>query len=91
MYINKSSLSFYPLEIIILTEISQTEKTKSIWYHLCVKSNKRWYKWTFFTKQKQTHSPQNQNCGYQRGKLGGCDKLRDLNWHIHTAINKTCH
>ena len=30
-----------------------------------------------FTKQKQTHRSQNQTYGYQRGNMGGSDKLGD--------------
>ena len=33
------------LEVMILKEVSQT-KTTITWYHLCVKSKKKWYKWT---------------------------------------------
>ena len=34
------------LEIIILSEVSQTEKASTIWYHLYVES-KIWHKWTY--------------------------------------------
>lgn len=37
------------LDIITLSKVSQT-KTTTIWYHLCMESNKKWYKWTKFTK-----------------------------------------
>ena len=30
-----------------------------------------------FTNQKQTHRSQNQTYGYQRGNVGGSDKLGD--------------
>ena len=28
-----------------------------------------------YTKQKQTHKLRKQTCGYQKGKVGGWDKL----------------
>ena len=64
------------LEIIILTEISQT-KTNIIWYHLYVES-KKMIQMNLFTKQKYTHRHRKQTHGYQRGgrerdKLGVWD------------------
>ena len=56
-------------EIIILSEVSQTEKDKYIWYQLYVES-KIWYKWTYL-QNKQTHRHRKQTYGYQRGKWEG--------------------
>ena len=57
------------LEIIIVYEVSQTEKDKSniICYPLHVESNKI-IQMNLFTKQKQTHRHRKQIYGYQRGK-----------------------
>ena len=35
------------LEIIILSKVSQKEKTNIIWYRLYVESKIKWYKWTY--------------------------------------------
>ena len=40
------------LEIIILSEVSQTEKETIIWYHLYVESKKIMIQIDLFTKQK---------------------------------------
>ena len=57
------------LEIIILSEVSQT-KTNIMWYHLFVESWKM-IQMNLFTKQKQTHRHRKQTYGYQMGKVGG--------------------
>ena len=41
-----------------------------------------------FTKQKQTHRLYKQMYGYQRGNVGGRDKLGVWDYHIHTTIYK---
>ena len=69
-----SAATWMDLEIIILSEVSQTRKINIIWYHLYVES-KKMIQMDLFTKQKQTHSLQKQTYGYQRGKVGGRDKL----------------
>ena len=58
-------------EIIILSEVSQ-RKTNIIWHHLYVKSKKMIQMNLFM---KQTHRHRKQTYGYQRGKVGGRDKL----------------
>ena len=40
------------LEIIILSEVSQTEKDNIIWYHLYVESKKQ-YKWTYLQNRNR--------------------------------------
>ena len=60
------------LEIIILSEVSQTNT--NIIYHLYVES-KKVIQMNLFTKQKQTHRLRKQTYDYQRGKVGGRDKL----------------
>ena len=67
------------LEIVILSEVGQTEKDEIIQYHLYVEfilKNDMIQK-NLFTKQKQTHRSQNQTYSYQRGNVGGSDKLGD--------------
>ena len=58
------------LEIIILSEVSQTEKDK---YHMIslLRGINKLIQMNLFTKQKQTHRLQKQNYGYQRGQVGG--------------------
>ena len=41
------------LEIVILSEVNQTERNIR-WYHLYVESIKKWYKWTYL-QNKQIH------------------------------------
>ena len=57
------------LEIIILSEISQT-KTNIICYHLYVES-KKMIQINLLTKQKKTHRHGKHPYGYQRGKGEG--------------------
>ena len=54
------------LEIIILSEVSQTEKNK---YHVIslICGILKMIKMNLFTKQKQTHRHRKQTYGYQRG------------------------
>ena len=50
------------------TKWGKSEGERQIsWYHLYVES-KIWYKWTYLTKQKQTHRHRKQTYGYQRGR-----------------------
>ena len=62
------------LEIVILSEVSQTQKDK---YHkisfIC--GIKYRTQMNLFTKEKQTHRHRKQTYGYQRGKGWGRDKL----------------
>ena len=60
------------LEIIPLSKI---EKDK---YHITYIWNLiKMKQMNLFTKQKQTHRSQNQINSYQRGNMGGSDKLGD--------------
>ena len=62
------------LEIVILSEVSQTEKDK---YHIILYvESKKMVQMNLFTKQKQSHKCRKQTYGYQRGK-GRSDKLGD--------------
>ena len=58
------------LEMIILSEVSQRQKL----YQLYMES-KKMIQMNLFTKQKKTHRLCKQIYGYQRGKVGGGDKL----------------
>ena len=51
-----------------------SETKTNIWHHLCVESNFKMIQKNLFTKHK--HLFQNQIYGYQRGNMGGRDKLR---------------
>ena len=57
------------LEIIILSEVSQT-KTNIIWYQLYVEF-KKMVQMNLFTKQKLSHWCRKQTCGYRGEKVGG--------------------
>ena len=41
-----------------------------------------------FTKQKQTHRPRKQTYGYQRGNVGGGNKLEVQDQQIQTTLHK---
>ena len=58
------------LEIIILSELSQTEKDK---YHMIslICGIYKMIQMNLFTKQKQTHKLQKQTYGFPKGKDGG--------------------
>ena len=58
------------LEIVILSEVSQTQKDK---YHMIIAYmwNLRNLQMNLFTKLKQTHRYRKQTYGYQRGKGRG--------------------
>ena len=59
------------IEIIILSEISQTGKHKYITYMWNLKKKKKnTIQKNLFTKQKQTYRHRKQTYGYQRGKKG---------------------
>ena len=60
------------LEIIILSEESQTEKDR--WYAES-KKKKKMIQINLFTKKKQTYRLWKETYGYQRWKTGGRDKL----------------
>ena len=70
------------LEIVILSEVSQTEKDKYMISLICgiqfiiIFWNliKEWYKWTYLENRKILRF-QKQTYGYQRGNVGGRDKL----------------
>ena len=58
------------LEIIILSQVSDTEEDK---YHMIsfICGIKKMIQMNLFTKQKQTHRHRKQIYGYQRGKREG--------------------
>ena len=61
--------------VVLVSAVQQSESA------ICIQMN-------LFTKQKQTHRSWNQIYGYQRGNVGGSDKLGDWDWHRHTTIYK---
>ena len=63
------------LEIIILSEVSQTEKDKYHTISLICRILKKMIQMNLFTKQKQTHRLREGTYGYQGGRVGGRDRL----------------
>ena len=63
------------LENSILSQVSQTEKVNSTWYHLYVES-KKLIQMNLCTKEKQTHRHRKQTYSYQREKRWRRGKLR---------------
>ena len=61
------SATWEDLEMIVLSEVSQTEKDK---HHLYVKSEKRVVQVNLLTKQKETHRLRSKIGGNQRGRWG---------------------
>ena len=60
---------------LLLSKVSQTEKDKYHMISLIYEIFKKMIRTNLFTKQKQTHRLRKQTYGYQRGKVGGRDKL----------------
>ena len=63
------------LEIIILSEVSQTKKDKYHMISLICRVQKKMIQTNLFTKQRQTHRLSEQTYGYQRGSMEGRDRL----------------
>ena len=61
------------LQIILLSEVRERQISYDITYMWNL--NKKMIQMNLFTKQKQTHRHRKQTCGYQRGKVGGRDRL----------------
>ena len=79
------------LEIVILSEVSQTDKDKYCRISLKCGIQKKWYRWTYLQNRNRVTDVlvyRKQSYGYQGGKRGK-DKLGDWDWHIHTTIYKT--
>ena len=62
------------LEIIILSEVSQTEKDKYHDNHFYVES-KKWYKWTYLQNRNRLTDLENKLMVTKGEKVGGRDKL----------------
>ena len=69
------------------TEWSKSDRERQIWYRFHMES-KKMMQMNLFTKQKQTHRHRKQTYGYQRGKMGGKDKLGVWDWQVHSTIFK---
>ena len=71
-----SAATWMQLEIIILSEVSQKEKGKHIWYHLYVES-KIGHKWTYLQNTNSLRNIENRfvvakgDGGWGRGGVGG--------------------
>ena len=63
------------LEVITLSEVSQTEKDKYHMISLIYSIFKKMIQMNEFTQQKQTHSLRERTYGYQKGRVGGRDRL----------------
>ena len=78
---------YLDLEIVKVSEVSQTEKGK---YHMLLliwgilKKKKIGYKRTYLQKGNRVTDIEN-NLWLPREKVGG-DKLGDWDWHIYTTI-----
>ena len=77
------------LEIIILSEVSQTERQISYITHMRNLTLKKRKQMNLFTKQKRTYRYQKQTYSYQRGNVEGRDKSEAWDEHTHTTIYKT--
>ena len=73
------------LEIIILSEVSQTER--QIYDMICIWKLKKWYTWTYF-QNRNTCADRKQTCGYQRGKEVGEGWIRSLELTDNTTVYK---
>ena len=73
------------LEIVILNEISQTERQTS-YDTTCMWNLKKRIQMNLFVELKQTHGLRKQTCGYQSGQVEGRDGLGLGDWHMHTVV-----
>ena len=72
------------------TKWSKSDRGRQVSYDIAYMQNlKKNDTNELITKQKQTHRRRKQIYGYQRGKVGGRDKLGVWDWHIHTTILRT--
>ena len=71
------------LEIVKLSEVKQI-KVSIIWHCLYAESKKKWYKWTYLKKQKQTHRLREWTC-YQ-GKWWGERIVREFEIHRYPLL-----
>ena len=73
------------LEIIILSEVSQTKT--NIWHHLYVESNfKKWYKWTYLQNRNRLTDIENKLM-VTKGETGGGGGInQELGMNIHTLL-----
>ena len=80
------AVTWMDIEIVILSEVSQTEEDK---YHdiAYMWNLKKGYKWTYL-QNTNSHSGENKLMVTKGEKGGGRDKLGDWDWHIHTTIYK---
>ena len=75
------------VEIIKLSEVSQTEK-RQLPYDITYTGNlKKWYKGTYLQNRNRVTDVENKLM-VTKGEGGGRDKLWDWDWHTHTTIYK---
>ena len=55
------------LEIVTLSEVSQTEKAKYLISLIC-ETLKKWYKWTYLQTRNRVTDVEKQTYGHQEGK-----------------------
>ena len=68
---------------------SKPDRERQISYDITYMWNlKKMIQMNLFSKQKQTHRPKKQTYGYQRGNVGGSDKLGDWDVPVNTTIYK---
>ena len=76
------AVTWMDLEIIILSEVSQTEKYQKQYsmISLICRILKKMIQMNLFTKEKQTQGLRKQTYGYQMGRGGG------INWEFEIEI-----
>ena len=82
-----SAVTWMDLEIVILSEVSQTEKDKYHMILLICSILKKVYKWAYLQKRNKVTDVENKHI-VTKCERGG-DKLGDWDWHIHATIFKT--
>ena len=79
------AVTWMDLEIIILTEVSQTEKDIS--YDTAYMWNlKQWYRWTYLKNRNRVTDAEEHQRGYQRGKKVSDKTGRFRFMYIHYYI-----
>ena len=76
------------IEIIIVSEASQTEKNKYHTISLIPKSKKKWYKWTYLHNRNRLTNLENKLVVTRKKGWGWRDRSDVWDWPVHATIFK---
>ena len=76
------------IEIIIVSEASQTEKNKYYMISLLSKSERKWYKWTYWQMETDSTNLENKPVVTREKGWGWRDRSGVWDWPVATTIFK---